>query len=94
MLTLVTQIKPKHSKDGEELVVTALFLTSDHQLIVRGYCSKCLVSVDVICTLTELHENCPEEEDPEITEADKLRMHALGITPPPDTPLLAPPNPS
>lgn len=91
MLTLVTQIKPKHSKDGEELAVTALFLTSDHQLIVRGYCSKCLVSVDVICTLTELHDNCPEEEDPYETEADRLRLHALGTLPEPNRNLLAPP---
>ena len=58
MITL-TSLKPKCRKDNELVCITGLFLTEDHQLLVHGYCSKCLKDIYLPIPISELQSGCP-----------------------------------
>jgi hypothetical protein len=92
MLIPVTEIKFRHSKDNELIDITAIFLTGDKTVVVRGVCNKCLSNVDIICPISDLWEHCPDMETPEQAEADRIILHSLGVLPEPNQNLLARPT--
>ena len=75
----VTAIVPRCCRDNEILVIQELGLSEHHQLVILGYCSKCLKNAKVIIPLAELIEHCPESSD--YYETDINRMHGLSILP-------------
>ena len=74
----VTALKPRCGRCNEIVVPSELFLTTTKDLLLNGYCSKCLKDVKILIPLSELYDNCPAPED---TEADNLRLHSMGILP-------------
>ena len=75
-LISVTALKPRHSADNAEVVIGELFLTTDHQLMLKGHCSQCLRDVTILIPLTELMDECPED----LTADDIAELHAMHIT--------------
>ena len=89
----VAALKPRHNKCNELLVINDLYLTEAHELLVLGYCSKCLINVSLCVPLTELWDNCPAPETtPESVITDEIFLHSLGVRLLPEVKCL-PPSP-
>jgi hypothetical protein len=88
-MTTLTVLTPRHTRDNEEVVVTKLYITSDHALMICGHCSKCLMDVTIIIPLADLHDFAVAPLDYGVE--DLAFLHSLGCSLP-NTPLLAPPS--
>jgi hypothetical protein len=83
----LTSLKPRCRADNELVVITALFLTDEHVLLIHGYCHKCLRDIYIPIPLTDLRDCCPGPMDygPE----DLAVLHALGCCLPEPTKLIS-----
>lgn len=82
----LTSLVPKHTKDNAELVITKLYVTSDHALLMQGHCSKCLVDVSILIPLADLRDWAPGPLDYGVE--DLAFLHDLKVC------LPEPPNPT
>jgi hypothetical protein len=88
-MTEVAKIVPRHTADREPMVVVEMYLTTDHQLLLMGFCSKCRSTVSFTIPLADLEKNCPTNSD--FTIKDIADLHnQFGISLPPEPPLLSP----
>lgn len=55
-MTSLTALTPRHTRDDAEVVITKLYITSDHSLLINGHCSKCLQDVSILIPLADLHD--------------------------------------
>ena len=84
---MLTSLKPKCRKDDELVCITALFLTDDHQLLIHGYCSKCLKDIYIPIPISDLQDGCPSTD---FGEEDLQFLRSLKVCLP-EPPLLTPP---
>ena len=94
MLT-VNQITPRHSKDDGTVIITEIYLTQDHCLLMNGQCAACQMQVTILVPLTQLFKDCPESEPKTYTlNANDIKWcRAIKVIPPitlPEPPLLSP----
>jgi hypothetical protein len=85
---VLTSLKPKCRKDDELVCITALFLTEDHQLLIHGYCSKCLKDIYIPIPISELQSGCPGPVD--FGDEDLKFLRSLKVCLP-ETPNATPP---
>ena len=80
----VNQITPRHSVDDGTVIITELYLTQDHCLLMNGQCAKCQMQVSLLVSLTQLFKDCPEPEpQPLVMNTNDIRwLKALKIVPP------------
>ena len=88
----VNQITPRHSVDDGTVIITELYLTQDHCLLMNGQCAKCQMQVSILVPLTQLFKDCPDPEpQPLVMNTNDIRwLKALKIVPPEPTKLLSP----
>jgi hypothetical protein len=57
----VLKMIPRHSLCRQELLIRFFYLTSDKQLLLRGYCAKCRIEdIDLYLPLSEMMDDCPD----------------------------------
>ena len=86
-MTTLTAMVPRHTKDNAEVVVTKMYVTSDHDLLLQGHCAKCLMDVSILIPLANLRDWAPGPMDYGIE--DLRFLHSLAVCLP-DTPKLLP----
>lgn len=88
----VLKMIPRHSTCRTELLIRFFYLTSDKQLLLKGYCPKCKIEdIELYLTLSELNDDCPDPPGRFTIKdiADLSAMHIL--LDPPASPQLPPP---
>jgi hypothetical protein len=83
-MTTLTSLTPRHTKDNAELVITHLYITDDHSLLISGHCSKCLMDVSVLVPFADLHDWAPGPMDYGIEDLAFLRSLKVCLPEPPN----------